>query len=472
LGGLALVAGTLGALVRDELPPFAYALFVLALAALLLAIPLLGELGILLREEEAAEWISAQPVRPAARWVARTAHLLLALWALALAVLLPAAALAPAATSVAGRLLLPLAGLGLATLLAAVLLLVQGLLGGRGEGLLVLLQTALVGGVFVGGVRGLGAVPALATLADPNQGGAEWLAVFPPAWFAAPLAPGAVPAAAWFLPVGLTLAALVLLLLAPAPAPLARGRREPLLARLLSPARALATRFWVRPGERAFFDLVYDALPREREFVLRTYPMVGIPLAFLAAGALGETEGPGAARADLLALLLFSAGIYLPVLLTQIPISASHTARWLHECAPVDERDVAGGAIKALAVRFLVPLYAVLAAIAVLLGSGGLALRLAPSGALTSLLVLRLLYPVCVSDRPLSVDPAAARTNPDWLGALAGVGLALALLAIVAHRFLAGPLATAGLLAALLALEAWLARRARAPEQAGGRASW
>ncbi len=40
----------------------------------------------------------------------------------------------------------------------------------------------------------------------------------------------------------------------------------------------------MRKGERGTFDLVWDALPLEREFVLRTYPMFGIPLAFLVAG--------------------------------------------------------------------------------------------------------------------------------------------------------------------------------------------
>ncbi len=109
----------------------------------------------------------------------------------------------------------------------------------------------------------------------------------PPIWYASLV--DAAPAGA-ALPRGLyvVLASLaaVLLFVVLSPAQANRGRRSTtLLARILAPARALAARFWVRPRDRAVFDLVYDALPLERDFVLRTYPMIGIPIAFLLVGA-------------------------------------------------------------------------------------------------------------------------------------------------------------------------------------------
>ena len=466
--GHGLVGTLLCALVADQLAPWPYALFVVSLVAVLLAIPLLGELGGLLRADEAEEWVAALPVRAAELRIARTIHLAILLWSLALAVLLPAIVLAPAEAAVGARLVLVPAGLGMATLFAALLLAVQALLGGRAEGLLVLFQTALVCATLAGLVLGIGAVPALVELGEPGRAAPAWFAFFPPAWFEAPLAEegsllarGALPAAVFVL----SLAALALI---PAPAAPRGGRREPPLTVLLAPVRALGTRLWVRRAERGMFDLVYDALPREREFVLRTYPMLGIPIAFLAVSASGE--GSGAGRADLLALLLFSAGIYLPVLLTQVPGSASHAARWLHESAPVAEEAIVGGTIKAIALRFLVPLYVALFVIAAALGHLGLALRLTLPGALTSLLVLRLTYPVCVSDRPLSVAPDRLRTDLDWFGTLAVIGVALALVAILAQRFVTSLPAVLGLLVVLVAVEAAVgsSRARRAPREPAG----
>ena len=459
----AMIAAFLCGLVRDALPPFAYALFALTLTGALVAIPLLGELGWLLRRDEVAEWVEALPVRPVEVRLARTLHLLLLLGGLALGSLVPAAVLAPSEAGLVGRALLTLSGLGLVSLLAALLLLAQALLGERAESLLVLLQTVLVISIVVGLTLSMRAVPALAevTRADELRP-AAWLA--PSTWFALPLAaPGG---AAWlpWLPAGLTGVAVGLLLGTPAPSAPRGRRRGSLLVLLLSPLRLLARRFWVRRDERGPFDLVFDALPLEREVILRTVPMLGIPLAFLFVAATGEpadASGEGGARADVLALLLFTAGVVLPILLTHVPATASPDAVWIQRCAPIPESAIVGGTIKALALRFLVPLYVLLAGVAASQGGGELALRLALPGFLTSLLVLRQLYAVCVDGLPLSTAPDRIRFDLDWLGVLGGLALGLTLLAILAQRFLDTLGLAAVLGAVLLGLELVAERRLR-----------
>jgi hypothetical protein len=263
--------------------------------------------------------------------------------------------------------------------------------------------------------------------------------------------------------VAATALALAVLALAPMPAAAPRGRREQLVARLLRPVRALATRLWVRADERAAFDLVYDALPREREVVLRTYPMFGIPLAFLVAAATDSDPSSASQRADLLALLLFTPGIYLPILLTHVPASASHAASWLLACAPIREGAVVVGAVKALAIRFLLPLYLLLGAIAAAQADLALALRLALPGAAISLLVLQRLYGVVVSGAPLSTAPDRVRTDLDWGGVLLVLAVALTFAAVLANRFVptvaGGLTATAVLLVLVLAGERGLRRR-------------
>ena len=63
------------------------------------------------------------------------------------------------------------------------------------------------------------------------------------------------------------------------------------------------------------------------------------------------------------------------------------------------------GTIKALAVRFLLPLYLVLGWIAWMQAGPAFVVGVGLAGALSTLLVCQLLYPVCVRERPLSVPP-------------------------------------------------------------------
>lgn len=445
-------------LVRGDLGVWSYAFFALATSAALVALTLLGEFGGMLRADEAEDWSSALPASALERRLGHGLAVLVLLGTLTLGVLLPAALLAPPALTLTARVWLVLAGLGQSLALGAGLLTFQVLLGERVEGLLVLLQTVLV----VLAVGGLLRAPGLApTLGAVEAGEAPWpaaLSWLPPAWYAT--AVGAAPQSA-ALPPGSwvsagTLLALLLFVVLP-PAPRSRGRRSgTLLSWLLHPAKLLASRTWVRAPERGPFDLVIDALPLERDFVVRTYPMVGIPLAFLVAGTRGEG---GETLHDLLALLLFTPAVYLPVLLAHVPVTASPGARWLLETAPIEERDIAGGAIKALAVRFLLPLYLALGGLAWLLADASFTWRLALPGALVSLIALRLLYPRCVVGTPLSRAPGDIEVHHDWTGLLLGLAAALTVLALVAQRVLTTPLESLGLVLALLAVELILARK-------------
>jgi hypothetical protein len=452
----AALSGTLALLIRSDLTPFAFAVCAFSLMVALVAIPLLGELGYLLRADASAEWVEALPLAPRDVRTARALHLVVALGLLALGSLAPAALFAPSELGVLGRIGLVLGGLGLATVLTALLLSAQALLGGRAEPVFILLQTLLVGGVIVGVVLGLQRVHVIAKLDGVEPGSA--LAWFPPAWFAAPFgrpADGSSAAARALLPLALSAGALLLVLFLPRPAVVPPRRSRTLSERLLAPVRALATRFWVGADERGPFDLVYDAVPREREFVLRTYPMLGIPLAFLVAATVGENGGD---REALLALLLFTPGVYLPVLLSQLPASQSHEARWLLDGAPVAEGALSNGAIKALTVRFLVPLYVGLGLLATYEAGPLFALRLTLPAALASLLVMRRLYALCVTDHPLSIAPDRLQTRLEWGGTLFGVAFVLTIVAWLAYRFL-GPLEAAGVVVAL-ALAEWTAGRA------------
>ena len=189
------------------------------------------------------------------------------------------------------------------------------------------------------------------------------------------------------------------------------------------------------------------------------------------ASALGEA---GPRQDGLLAVLLFTPATYLPVLLTQVPISASHRARWIMETAPISRAAVMSGAIKALALRFLLPLYLVLGGLAAWRGGVEFAARLVPVGALVSLLSLRLTYPRCVNEPPLSMPPDQSRGHEGQGDIFFALAFFLTVLAVLAVGLLTTPLRAAVAFALLAALETRSARRMRslpdpalAPSSAG-----
>ena len=442
----AFAATVLCLLAPSDLPVFAYATFALAVAAFLVALPLFGELGDLLVRDEADAWVSALPVRPADLRLARLAHLCIVLGFLTLGALVPAAVIAHG-FSFAERLGLIAAGLAQSIFLAALLVTAMSVLSGRAQALLVLLQAGLFLGAIVGGALGLRHMDALRGLQGPAEHG---LAAVPPAWFAAPLASQSLPLS-WSIAAPLVLL-LALAVLAFVPAPrLARARKGPLLlGRLLSPVRWLALRGWVRTSERGVFDLVFEALPKEREFVLRTYPLVGLPLAFLLVGAHGEQRGESQA---LLSLLLFTPGVYLPLLLAHVPVSASYRARWILDGAPLSKAQIDSAALKAVVVRFLVPLYVALGALAGLLCGTSFALRMTPVAFLVTLTVVRQLYRAFGIEKPLSLPPEEVGGDQSWFNAMLVIALLLTIVAVFAVKLLAAPLICVGVIVALLALE-------------------
>jgi hypothetical protein len=427
------IAAVLCGLARGELQPFGYALFALSVSMALIAIPLLGEFGVLLRSDPVADWIEAQPIRRVELRLGRTLVAMLLLAALVLSAMLPAALLAPSEMEWSVRLGLIAVGAIQAVVLLAAILCLQSVLGQRAEGLLVLCQTVLVAGVVIGIVAGLRYVPRLANLSTPSDA-SPYLALHPPAWFASLLferarAAGAIWTWAGWIAGALSLAALAF-------APLPRTQRSPRagfgLALLLAPVRAAAGRWWVRANERASFHLVFDALPLERDFVLRTYPMLGIPLALIIAGARGSDSEE---RDALLAVLLFIPATYLPILLVHVPATSSPAARWILDTAPIPRAAIDNGAVKAVTLRFLLPLYALLSVVAIAQGGLDVVLRLALPAAVLAHILLRKLYPMCVEDLPLSVAPGDITAKLDWTGTLLMLGIGLTVLALIALKF-------------------------------------
>ena len=450
------LAAALCASVRSELGVYPYAVFALTLPLVLATLSLMGELAPLLRADPAADWIGAQPVRPFELRLARVACIAVLFGGLTASSLVPAVLLAPAEVDWGSRALLMAAGMAQATFVASTLLLLQALFGRRAEGFLILLQTALFCVTIVGIVLGLRSLPWLSKL-EPGDS----LGMYPPAAFATWVLPD--PFATAPLACGLALAsallALTVLACAPFPPPLRTRSTHTPLAIVLAPLRAIATRLWLRREERASFDLVYDGLPTERDFVIRAYPLVAVPLAFL---LIGESANDGSGE-GLLALLVFTPSIYLPVLLMHVPATATPQAHWLFETAPLSHRSEREGTIKAIMVRFLAPLYLALLGVCLARGGLDLCLRLFGPAIVAGLVTLRAVYSSCVVAPPLSLSiqelPAAFRDH--FSGTFLTLALVHTLLAILCWRVVDSAFQGISILMIAAGVELFRARRSR-----------
>jgi hypothetical protein len=421
-----VISGLLCAVVRGEVGGFGYAVFALSLPLALTTVPLLGELAPLLRADPATEWVGALPVTPRDLRLSRVMTLLLIMGALAAASLIPAALLAPDTISLVERPLLVVMGVLQTWTVAAGLLLLQVALGRGGDTVMVALQTILFVAIMIGVLVGLRSLGALAAVEGPTG---PWL-LLPPAWFAAPFATSGAGAAAGVAAASTTFAAAVLALAPFPPAPRARSTRS-ILGTLLAPARAAAERLWVTREERGAFGFVFEALPAEREFVVRTYPLVAAPLLLVLLGADASTvEGEG-----LYALLLFAPGAYLPFILMHVPTSATPAARWIIDTSPTDPLAEDRGARKAVAVRLLLPLYLAMGGLVAALASPALALRLWPLALASGLLALKVLWRPG-GPRPLSTKAQdLLSTGENGLGGdLLTVAIAMTLLAAVSWQ--------------------------------------
>lgn len=445
------IAAVLCGIARDILPPLPYAIFALAVPLGLGALALFGELAPLLRSDPASEWIGAQPVRPLELRLSRVCVLAILLGALSLGALLPAAFLAPSEMSATSRVGLVFAGLLQTLGLAGGLLTVQAVCAGRAEGVLVLLHTITFVLVLVGFAAGLGQIQAFAAVTEPSGA----LLVVPSTWYGSLAVPTSTTGVLFG--AAAVLLSLLALSFAPFPPKPKAQRTGSILGLLLTPVRRLAATFWVTKQERASFEFVWDALPAERDFVTRAYPLLAVPLAFLLLGAEGGTEkGEG-----LLAISLFTPAIYLPVLLMHVPATASASARWIVDMAPVEAHHEASGARKAIALRLLLPLFLALGAMAYARGDLGLALRLTPIAFAATLLLQRVIWPVYVSRPPLSTP--ASDVGGVWdetsSGGMLGIAIGSALLAILAWRRVESPWVALGVLVGALVLERLPARK-------------
>lgn len=384
--GYALGGTWVGVMAFVESRAFTYMAMVQVVSMVLLAVTLVTDFLSLVMDPADLSVLAPRPLSDRTLLLARVVHvglyLGLVLGSLVLGPLVMGCIVfGPLAWIPAMALAMPLAGLFTLMMILAVFLSVLRLVGPeRVRTFMLVVQMLLSLGIFAGWQSMAIAVRESERLAWFRAEDAG-KALLPPYWFgglAALFVDGPTPLRA-------TLAGLALALpplLAAAVLQLASARRLSAMAALAGaePDARRAGRpgrlrrlgvLLARPGpERAGFDMFLTVARHDRLFRMRVYPMLVIPLVFLAFIGFVDADGAAGEHVSLAALAAFLPAIYSIMILAQTRYSESPRAAWIFATAPVEQLGLfASGVVRALCFCFLLPwLLLVLGLTAVLSG--------------------------------------------------------------------------------------------------------
>ncbi len=187
---------------------------------------------------------------------------------------------------------------------------------------------------------------------------------------------------------------------------------------LSSTSQGKIMRYLVRETEaRAGFDLVWSFITRDRTFKLKVFPAIGmiliIPFFLVLVPKGGESLGDTwnrfwheADRGHVYLVFLYATGFVIPALCAQLGFSASYEAAWLYHAVPLRRPGtLLWGALLAVIVRYVLPVFALFAILSLLLWGW----RIAPDVLLAAvgLVVICLGFARLASRRlPFSEKPA------------------------------------------------------------------
>jgi hypothetical protein len=352
--------------------PFGFAFLQMLILMAAVAMSLVAEFGVALVDPDDHPLLSPLPISTRTYFAARAVNALFYVGVVATSWSLPGAILAGFlhGGSVAAGLRHLLAALLAGLSSAAFVVLGYGLLSRavaarQVHEVILKLQVLFSIAVFLGLLYGPALLPGVEGFVPFSR--SAWALAVPPAWFGALAAGGPAPLAAVALLTPLVVAVVLLRLSIGYAAALrshasARrpGEREVRGAGRLA---ALFRRVFVRRDERAAFDLTAILMARERPFRLRSYPLLGFPIALV---VLALTTRSPHDRLVWLMLLMYAPNLYFPAVVSLLPHTANPEAAWIWRTSPVEARGAAVlGAQKAFLLRFVLPLYALVAVFAV-----------------------------------------------------------------------------------------------------------
>jgi len=169
------------------------------------------------------------------------------------------------------------------------------------------------------------------------------------------------------------------------------------------------------PGERASFLLVWRMVSRDRQYRMRTYPMLALLVFYFAMfffesdRNLSETVSEMTASNQHLMFLYYIAFV-APFFITNLKFSPSYEAAWVYRALPfIRPGEILLGGLKAVIFRYVAPIYLSVSTILVLLWGPRILLDIILAGFTGSFIIL--LYANTFGrDFPFSEEFSVART--------------------------------------------------------------
>lgn len=351
--------------------PFGFAFLQMLVLMVAVAMTMVSEFGVALIDPDDHAMLAPLPIAPRTYFAARAVNALFYVAVIASSWSVPGAILAVFVHggSIAAGVLHLVASFAAALLGTALVIFGYGVLARlapprRLHDLTLYGQVLFSLALFLGFLYGPALLPDSEGFLRFSRTGAAFLC--PPAWFAALAAwePSALTLLGAASPL-LALAALARLSMRYAShlrSHASTRRPSERETRRMSPIARLFRRVFVRDDEQAAFEFSWLLMARERPFRLRTYPLIGFPLALL---VLALASGSSHDRLLWLFLLMYAPILYFPAIVSLLPYTSNPDAAWIIRSAPIPGRHaVVLGAEKAFLLRFVAPLYAVVAAFA------------------------------------------------------------------------------------------------------------
>ena len=194
--------------------------------------------------------------------------------------------------------------------------------------------------------------------------------------------------------------------------------------------------------ERATFSLVSYAFSRDRKLKLRIYPAIGSFVVIMAVMLFRKAKGDVSIMEYLQSLgqtethlfVIYACIFILFSVAFEIHFSDEHKAAWIFQAAPITSPGkILTGTLKAILVRFFVPVYTV-ATIVILLIWRERAIPDLFFGALASVLLMFSIFLLSHKNLPLSLEPSARNQGSSFVRTIFSL-LVIGLLGI-GHYFL------------------------------------
>lgn len=128
-----------------------------------------------------------------------------------------------------------------------------------------------------------------------------------------------------------------------------------------------------KPGERAAFELVWMIASRDRQYKMRTYPMLGLIIFYIAMFFIDTDTSLGETLASMQGsnrhlFILYIISFIAPFCLSNLKFSSKYEAAWVYLALPFEKPgDILLGGFKVVVLRYIAPFFILISSVLLLI---------------------------------------------------------------------------------------------------------